>query len=170
MVDIVPEIETELGRLDRDYNVIKSQYQQLVQRREQMRLGYEAGQSGESVELRVIEPPREPVNPTGPNRLLFLLATFGGALGMGGAIAFVLSQLNPRVFTSRELKEVTGIPVLGAVSLCGGKQHRMQRLGEILFFGSGLAGLTLMFMVLVSLQLMGVDLYPYVSSIVGLVS
>jgi polysaccharide chain length determinant protein (PEP-CTERM system associated) len=170
LVDTVPEVETELGRLDRDYTVLKQQHGELVARREQMRLGYVAGQSGESVEIKVLEPPREPLNPTGPKRLLLLSITFAVSLGAAGALAFLLSQLTPRVFTGRELKELLGLPVMGTVSLFGGKHYRKQRITELVAFSMGIFGLSLVYLSLVTLQLMDVDVHHYIASLIELVA
>ena len=115
-VDAIPEVEAELARLNRDYEVNKKQYDTLLQRLESARISQQAEQTTENVKFRIIEPPSQPVQPSGPKRLaLDTLVLFAG-LGAGLGLAVLLAQLHP-TFTSRDvLEKVTGIPVLGAVT------------------------------------------------------
>ena len=55
-VDMVPEVEAQLARLNRDYEVTRTQYQQLVQRLETAKLSESADRTG-IVNFQIIEPP-----------------------------------------------------------------------------------------------------------------
>jgi len=115
-VDAIPEIEAELSRLNRDYEVNKQQYDVLLQRLESARISEGAEQSTENVKFRVIEPPTVPLEPDGPKRLMLDTLVLLAALGAGAGLAVLLAQLNP-TFTSREmLQKVAGVPVLGSVT------------------------------------------------------
>lgn len=115
-VDTIPQIEAELTRLNRDYEVNRAQHQQLLQRLESARLSEQAEASTENIKFRVIEPVAMPVIPIGPNRGLLMSAVLILALGAGVAMAVVISQIKP-VFLSRAmLKDITGLPVLGTVT------------------------------------------------------
>ncbi len=115
-VDAIPEVEAELARLNRDYEVNKKQYDTLLQRLESARISQQADQTTENVKFRVIEPPSQPVQPSGPKRLALDTLVLLAALGTGLGLAALLAQLHP-TFTSRDvLEKVTGIPVLGAVT------------------------------------------------------
>ena len=115
-VDAIPEIEAELVRLNRDYEVNKQQYDTLVQRLESARISQDAEQSSENVKFRVIEPPTVPFEPSGPKRLALDTLVLLAALGAGIGLAVLLAQMHP-TFTSRDvLEKVTGIPVLGSVT------------------------------------------------------
>ena len=115
-VQAVPEVEAELARLNRDYEVNKRNYDTLVQRLESARISESADQNADNVKFRVIEPPIMPFKPSGPPRAILnsmvLLVALGGGLGL----SLLLAQLRP-TFTSRDLlQKVTGIPVLGAIT------------------------------------------------------
>jgi len=116
-VDILPQVETELKRLDRDYAVNKQNYEELLSRKQAATMSEEAEQTGDNVQYRVIDPPRVPLSPSGPHRLL--LSSLVLVIGLGGGIflALLLSQINPVIFTRRTLQNVAGLPVFGAVSL-----------------------------------------------------
>ena len=123
-VNTVPEIEAELTRLNRDYEVNKAQHQALLQRLESARLSQSAETSTEQVRFRIIEPPTEPIIPIGPKRALFMSAVLCAALGVGIVLAFFINQLKP-VFLSRGmLANITGLPVLGSISYVAPKVAR----------------------------------------------
>jgi len=115
-VKVLPEIEAELQRLDRDYAINKEHYNELVKRRESARLAEDAGQTGEEVKFRVIDPPRTPLAPVGPNRPLLTTAVLAAAVGAGLGLAFLLSQIRPVFFDRRSIQETLQLPVFGVVA------------------------------------------------------
>lgn len=169
-VDTVPEVEAELQRLNRDYSINKSQYDELLKRRELAYMAQEADQSEDDVKVKIIEPPRVPLLPTGPNRLLFASIVLVVGLGAGAGLSFVLSQLNPRVVDVPELKELSGLPVIGVISMTSSPMHRQQRRYELMAFSAALSGLVLIYVGQVVLFVMGVDLHGKLSSVLGLIA
>ncbi|MCC6201467.1 MAG: hypothetical protein IT494_00505, partial [Gammaproteobacteria bacterium] len=167
LVDTVPEVEAELARLNRDYDIQKSQYDQLVARREQARLGQQVSQAADDVQIRIIEPARQPLVPTKPNRILLVSVVFAASLGVGAVLAFLLSQINPRIFSGNELKSLVNVPIVGQVSLLSGPQYRHQRVMELAAFSVGILGLTAAYGVLIAMQMANVNLHSYVSNIFG---
>lgn len=117
MVDTSTEVEAELTRLDRDYSVIRSQYDSLVKRRESARLSQQAEQNSDDIKLRVVDPPVLPRKPAGPNRLMYLSTVLFGGMAVGIGLAFLLNEMRPVFLNSRALREATGLPVLGSVSM-----------------------------------------------------
>jgi polysaccharide chain length determinant protein (PEP-CTERM system associated) len=113
----VPEIEAELAALNRDYEVQKRNYEQLVSRRESVQLAGELDSTSAVVDFRIIDPPRVSPKPVAPNRLLILPGVLLGALALGAVVAFLVSQVLPTIHDGRTLREVSGRPVLGSVSL-----------------------------------------------------
>ena len=95
LVNSMPEVEAEFARLNRDYDVHKSQYVALVDRLEKARLGQDAEATSSGVRLEVLDPPTSPELPVSPNRPKLIIAVFGAGLMLGAAIAYLLSKLNP---------------------------------------------------------------------------
>ena len=116
MVDTMPEFEAELNRLTREVETQQQNYRDMLERRETAIMSTEVEQSGETVQFKVLEPPRLPRNPSGPNRLMLngvvLVIGLGAALGL----AFVLSELRPVIYETQALSNITGLPVFGTVS------------------------------------------------------
>jgi polysaccharide chain length determinant protein (PEP-CTERM system associated) len=113
----VPEVEAQLAQLNRDYQVNKENYQKLLERRESARLSGDLSSATDMLTFRVIDPPTVPAQPAGPNRLRLFSLVFVGALVAGIAVAFLMSQLRPTFLSQASLREVTGLPVLGSVSM-----------------------------------------------------
>jgi len=110
-----PEFEQELAQLNRDYQIQKANFEQLVQRREQAKLTGQLDESG-GVDFRVIDPPRVSSEPVAPNRLQLVLASLLLSLGAGVGCSFVVSRAFPTVSTVKELRALTQNAVLGSVS------------------------------------------------------
>jgi len=152
-VDTIPEVEAQLNRLNRDYNVVKAQYDALVQRLESARLSEEVQADKEQVTFDVIEPPRLPLFPTAPNRVLLYSAVLVAALLAGLAAAFFLNQHNPVFYSGRKLRAATGLPIFGHVSVA-----RALPMGRRDMAFAGIAsGLLLAFVALLAAGMAGVS-------------
>ena len=157
-VDTVPEVEAELKRLNRDYDVTKKQYEELLGSLESARLSEQAEQSSDDIKFKIIDPPVASLQPVAPNRPLFLSIVLLAALGAGGALAFLQNQLAP-VFTSRRrLAELTRVPVLGTVTLVQTPQQRLTARVATVAFGGGVLALVAAYALTVTLQDQGVRL------------
>jgi uncharacterized protein involved in exopolysaccharide biosynthesis len=75
----------------------------------------------------VIDPPSVPINPSGPNRPRLFSIVLAGALVAGLAVALLMSQVRPTFLSQASLREVTGIPILGAVSMNWTDQQKVKR-------------------------------------------
>ncbi|MCV2886051.1 lipopolysaccharide biosynthesis [Aestuariibacter sp. AA17] len=116
IIDLVPQIEAEEQGLNRDYEITRSKYLELLSRREQAELSRKAEATSDDVQFRVIDPPKLPTKPSGPPRLVFYSVILFLGFGAGLGLAFLVSQLKPVVLSASQLKSNFGIPVLGMVS------------------------------------------------------
>lgn len=114
--NIIPDIEAKLAGLNRDYEITKVKYEELLSRRESINLSQQAEESTQDVQFKVIEPPRVPINPSGPKRILLYsgILVFGFVAGL--FMAFIRSQLQPVVTSALQLKTITDYPVFGLIS------------------------------------------------------
>lgn len=157
-VDTIPEVEAELSRLTRDYEVTKNRYEDLLERLESARLTETAEQTTENFRFRVIDPPTPPLEPIGPNRVLFLSIVLLFSIAVGAATAFMFDQLNPVFHSRQELKKALDLPVLGSVSVAlAPKQVLAQRL-QLGAFTAGIAMLGVAFGLAVMFRSPAVDL------------
>lgn len=112
-----PQLEAELAQLNRDYEVHKKNYEALAARRESASLTGELESTSGVADFRLIDPPRASNKPVSPNRLLMLPGALLVSLLAGLGAAFVASQLRPVIFDGRGLREISGMPLLGTISL-----------------------------------------------------
>ena len=115
-IDLVPQIEAEASSLNRDYDITRKQYEQLLSRREAADLSRRADSSAEELQFRTIEPPSNPQKPSGPNRIIFYTGIVVVGFGVGIGLAFVLSQLSPVLVRPKQLLTITNYPIWGTVS------------------------------------------------------
>ena len=136
-----PEIEAKHTALNRDYDVIKKNYEALLSRRESAKIA-QAVDAETDIQFRIVDPPEVPNVPVGPNRKLFLSLVLVAALGSGVALAYLLSQLDVSFASMAHLREAFGLPVLGSVSVVAFKRQRGLRLANVMAFAACLIALT----------------------------
>jgi polysaccharide chain length determinant protein (PEP-CTERM system associated) len=111
-----PGVEAEYLNLNRDYEVLRKNYDELLARRESMRLGAAADEEADKVKLRIVEAPQIPNIPVGPKRVLLSVGVFAAGLGGGLGLVFLLVQFDGAFYALADLRGL-GLPVLGGVSL-----------------------------------------------------
>ncbi len=116
-LDGVSEVEAELSKLNRDYDITKSQYLELTRRLELARLSQEAEKGDDSVKFQIIDPPIVPKGSIGPNRPLFITAVLIMSIIIGAGFALFLDQAKPVFLTTHHLNRETSLPVYGSVSM-----------------------------------------------------
>ncbi len=133
-VNIIPEVEAQLAKLNRDYEITRGRYLSFVERRESASLAQQVGQSGSDISFRIIEPPRVPKEPSAPNRLLFLLGVLVVAMAAGLGWGFLRYLLQPTFIDTSQIREKIDLPVLGSVSLFLTPEHRKRRRVQLATF------------------------------------
>ena len=133
-IDVIPEVEAQLAKLNRDYEITKERYRSLVERRESASLAQNIGQSISDVNFRVIDPPVIPIQPSGPRRVLLLLGALVLASAMALGWSFARYMLQPTFIDLNQVSEKTGLPILGAVGLYLSPEHKLQRRVQLASF------------------------------------
>lgn len=109
-------IERQEKDLDRDYDVLTSNYQALLKSREQARLAQAVDDQQSPISFRVVEPPQKADFPVAPNRLLLNSGVLVAGVGGGFGLAFILSMLAGRFMVSDDLSNALGVPLIGVVT------------------------------------------------------
>ena len=112
----IPDIEAERTSLNRDYEVLRTKYADLLSRREQANISRERDIRAEKLRFRVVDPPQVPNSPSGPSRRLLLTVALLFGIGAGVAFALILGVLNDTFSAPAQLREAFALPVLGVVS------------------------------------------------------
>lgn len=151
-VNRMPEIQAQLDRLSRDYNLARAGYEEFLKRRETANISESREVNADKVQFRVIDPPQVPVLPTGIKRPLLLAVVFVFGLGTAFAIAVLLVSLQSNFVSTTRLSQVVGLPVLGSVSMVSNETptHRMLRLSS---FGGVASALVAVFVGLMVVEM-----------------
>jgi len=128
-VKAAPGIDLQAQNLDRDYDVLKKNYQELVSRREAANMAQAADTQADKVQFRIVDSPQVPLLPISPNRPILYSAVLVAGLGAGLGAAFLLVQLDRSFSTLASLRSF-GLPVLGTISrvnLFGTRRRAIQQ-------------------------------------------
>ena len=140
----VPQVEAEMAQLNRDYEIIRRNYETMVGRREKASLSEDV-EATRLTNFRVIDPPRSSPNPVFPNRLALAPLLLLLALACGVAASFIVAQLLPTFNSAAALRSVTQRPVLGSVSALITDSLVRRGRQQAVAFGSATLGLVMVY-------------------------
>lgn len=150
-----PGLAAEQEKLDRDYEVLKTQYDKMLADREEIRLRGDVKSETGSVQFRVINPASLPAAPAAPNRPLLLLGVLILGVGAGIGTAFAMVQLKGGFANAARLERALGVPVIGSISQTVSAAQvavEKQRLKWFAGASGGLAALCLLLIVIEFVQ------------------
>jgi polysaccharide chain length determinant protein (PEP-CTERM system associated) len=128
-----PGLIAEYENTDRDYNVLRKSYEDLLGRLQSANIAQAADTQADKVKLQIVDPPETPRLPVAPNRMLLVTGVLlaGCAAGLGVTVLF--GQVDNSFSTADDLRTL-GLPVLGGISVLGLASLR-QRLTIVARFG-----------------------------------
>jgi polysaccharide chain length determinant protein (PEP-CTERM system associated) len=147
-----PGVAAEQERLNRDYDVLKKQYDKLLEDRDQVRLRTDVRSQTDAVKFKVIDPPSQPSVPLTPNRPLLLTLILFVGLGAGAGAAYVLGQIQTTFPTQTRLAEATGLPVLGSIGEVLTEKAKAKQRQRLLWLGGGAGALGAAWAVLLAVE------------------
>jgi polysaccharide chain length determinant protein (PEP-CTERM system associated) len=136
-----PGIAAEQSRINRDYEVLKAQYDKLLADREEVKLRGSLQSDTDSIRFRVIEPPSAPRSPSAPNRPLLLTMVLLAGLIAGAGAAFGMSQIRTSYATAGRLERASGLPVIGSISEVASPLQRTVRRQKLKYFAGATTAL-----------------------------
>ena len=132
-----PGLIAEYQDMDRDYGVLRKNYDDLLGRLQSANIAQAADTQADKVKLQIIDPPEIPRLPVAPNRTLLITGVLFAGIGAGLGITILFGQLDRSFSTTDELRGL-GLPVLGGISILGMIPLR-QRLLAVVRFGAAVA-------------------------------
>ncbi len=122
-----------MTELTRDYDQVKETYDELRSLLEQEVIASRK-QDAAVVNFRLIDPPYVSAEPVSPQRAIMLFAALVFAAGIGGGLAWLLHLLKPVFHDISDLRQATGLPVLGTVSMTWIERHDAKRRLQLVSF------------------------------------
>ncbi len=114
-----PGLLAEYQNMDRDYSVLRKNYEELLARLQSANLAQAADTQADKVKLQIVDPPETPRLPAAPNRLLLVSGVlFAGLGGRFGDHRPAWPARPARLSTVDDLRGL-GLPVLGGISTLG---------------------------------------------------
>jgi len=143
MAGRVPQAEAELAQLNRDYDIIRKNYDQMVARRESAALVEKLDASSQLAEFRVVEPPRVSPSPVFPSRVHLALLAVALCLVAGLAAPLIADSVRPTIDGIQALRKVSARVVIGSISVLVTPEIERSRRASGLRFLAGIAMLLL---------------------------
>ena len=114
-VEETPRREQELLLLTRDYDLLKTNFQSLLDKKMQAQMSQNLEMKEQGEQFRVLDPARLPEKPAKPdqNKILLMGAVIGLALGFG--LVWLRESMNPTFHTLADLEATLGIPVIATL-------------------------------------------------------
>jgi polysaccharide biosynthesis transport protein len=147
-----PGVQAEMDRINRDYEVLKTQYDKMLGNREEIRLRGQVESQTDAVQFQVIDRPSLSRTPSAPNRPMLLALVLFAGLGAGAGSAFAMGHLQTSFATASKLEKSSGLPVIGSISQMLTGAQRIDRKRKMRLFVGGSGALMIAFAVLVVVE------------------
>lgn len=147
-----PAAAAEQSQLDQDIAAMKTQYDQLLADREQVRLRRQVQNETDAVKFSLIDPPSQSSVPASPNRPLLLLGVLIVGLGGGIVSAFALGKLRSGFSTASRLERASGLPVIGSIGEVLTETQQQMRQRRLKLFTGATAALGVAFVALIGVE------------------
>lgn len=152
------KVETQLQGLNRDYEMVKANYNELLKKRETARMSGTVEQTTDAVKFKIVDPPQVPSKPSAPNRILMSSIVLLWGLLVGGGIAVLISLMRPSFGSIQGLRDVTGVSVLGSISMNWIPEARRKKRQEFVQFMAAFASLVIVYVSVILLEIKGINL------------
>lgn len=150
---LVPQVEAEFAQINRDYDIQKSTYEKLLQRRQSAAIG-EGVQDAGGTQFRVVDPPRVAPQPVPPTRMALLGMALAAALAAGLLASFAANELMPTFHDARSLSAISKRPMLGMVTMLQSEALSKLRRRNAFYFAGGVTGLVAAFVAVFAFALL----------------
>jgi polysaccharide chain length determinant protein (PEP-CTERM system associated) len=138
-----PGLLAEFQNMDRDYGVLRSNYEALLARLQSADIAQAADTQADKVKLQIVDPPEIPRIAVAPNRVLLLSGVLFAGMAAGAVIVLLLSQMDRCFNTVDDLRDL-GLPVLGGISIVRTRSI-VRRLMVFMRFATALGVLVLIY-------------------------
>jgi uncharacterized protein involved in exopolysaccharide biosynthesis len=114
-IETTPKQEEELSLLTRDYDLLRTNYQSLLDKKIQSQMAENLERKQQGEQFKVLDPARMPEKPIRPDRDRILL--IGAAIGLfaGLGLAYLRETWNQKFHSEAEVENVLGIPVIAVI-------------------------------------------------------
>jgi polysaccharide chain length determinant protein (PEP-CTERM system associated) len=116
-VNLTPVREQQLAVMQRDYDVMKKSYEDLLSKEQQSQLAMSLEKQQEGQQFRLVDPPSLPTVPTSPKRMMLSLGGLAGGVVLGVILAFLLEFRNHSLRTEKDMRQRFSVPLVVGIPL-----------------------------------------------------
>jgi polysaccharide chain length determinant protein (PEP-CTERM system associated) len=115
-IEDTPKREQELGLLTRDYDLLKGNYQSLLDKRIQAQMAETLERKQQGEQFKILDPAPLPGKPVRPdrNKILLIGAFIGMVAGLG--LAWFRESMDESFHSESDLEAYLGLPVIASIS------------------------------------------------------
>jgi len=114
-IEETPRREQELTLLTRDYDLMKANYQSLLDKRIQAQMAENLERKQQGEQFKILDPARTPVTPLRPDRNRILLIGLAIGFGVGAGLTWFRETMDRSFKSIAEVESELGLPVLAAI-------------------------------------------------------
>ncbi|MGZ3589545.1 MAG: GumC family protein, partial [Thermodesulfobacteriota bacterium] len=114
-IEDTPRREQELAFLTRDYDLLKTNYQSLLDKKIQAQMAQNLEHKQQGEQFKILDPARVPEKPVKPdrNKILLIGTVIGLALGLG--LTWLRETMDQSFHTVSDVESYLGLPVLATI-------------------------------------------------------
>ncbi len=151
-------IETEIENLNRDYDSIKGNYNRLLASKEQAAMSEKVDNRAEALKFKIADAPNTPLQPSSPKRKLLFSGVLVVAIMIGLTMALLLYLIRPTIMSISQLRQLTGLPVLGSVSMKINNIQLEKNKNEILKYSFAILGLIVIYISFITIDILEIKI------------
>lgn len=157
-------VETGLQNLNRDYETIKNNYEKLLESREQASMSEKVDDQAEALKFKIADAPNMPLKPSSPKRGYFYSGILVGGFLVGFGLSLLLYMTKPTIISIAQLGQITGLPVLGGVSLKNNPAEQAKNKQDMIRYYSAVLGLMLIYIGFMAVEILDIN-FPYITNL-----
>ena len=127
----LPRTELELGELSRDSATSRANYDALLTKRNNSSVSGEMERKAQGEQFRLLDPASYPLKPEKPNLAQINLLGVLAGLFAGCGLAMIMEMSDGSIFSERDLRLVTSMPVLASIPRVLDRKERRKRMLRI---------------------------------------
>ena len=116
-LNLTPVREQQLTSMQRDYELLKQHYGDLLKKEQESQLATNLEKRQEGQQFRLADPPNLPNKPSSPKRLKISLAGVGAGLLLGCVLAFIAEARKASFHAESDVKSRLALPLVVGIPL-----------------------------------------------------
>ena len=151
-------IETEIENLNRDYAQIKNNYDRLLSSRETAVMSEKVDNQAEALKFKIADAPNTPLQASSPKRKLLYSGVLAISIIISSALALLLYLIRPTFMSISQLRKLTGLPILGSISMKYRPDELIKYRNEMFKYGIGVVSLLVVYLGFMTVDIIKINL------------